>query len=86
MSILKYFKTSGVDGAHPQSHVAAGYRLTIPEPHSDDCTCALPDSHGTYSSASIGGTTVDSGESESVASAQCNDQERLLTPPATHST
>ena len=68
MSILKYFKTSGVDGAHPQSQVAAGYRLTIPEPHSDDC--ALPNSHGTYSSASIWGTTVDSGESESVASAQ----------------
>ena len=60
MSILKYIKTSGVGGAHPQSHVAAGYQLTIPEPQSDDC--ALPDSLGTYSSASIEGTTVDSGK------------------------
>ena len=72
MSILKYIKTSLVGGTHPQSHVAVGYQLTIPEPQSDDC--ALPDSLGTYmymySSASIGGTTVDSGEPESVASAQ----------------
>ena len=67
MSILKYLKTLGIDGAHPQPHdVAACYRLTIPEPHSDDC--ALPDSLG--SSSSIGGTTVDSGKFQSVAYAQ----------------
>ena len=45
MSILKYFKTSGgATPTHPQSDasdIAAGNRLTIPQPHSDECALSL---------------------------------------------
>ena len=45
MSILKYFKTSGgATPTHPQSdasEIAAGNRLTIPQPHSDECALSL---------------------------------------------